>query len=216
MKSRQIIKLFLIGVLGVLPVTSAWSEQPRPSRGEYSPRDGMRRPNGERNHSKRQLEHFVMGVGFLEKDGKAKLSSTQAGKIVNLISPWCNKSVMSEAQAKSLEQKLRVVLTSAQASELKKLRTTRRDENRRGGPNGERRGALGGEKRGSAPSAAQQKEFKARMEKMRAFMKTYNPFYPPTNYKTVQEMQPRMQERYKRRYSQTASLLSLLAKKSRK
>lgn len=216
MKAKWTMRLVAMA-LGILMVSSAWAQPP----------GGMR---GMRDNPKRHLERFIMGVGLLEKNGKAKLTSSQAKKIVTLVSPWRSKSSMSESQAKDLDKKLEAVLTSAQKNELKSLRPRRRDGERRGSPDGERRG--GGRRGGpdgewggrgpgrdgkgpggKAPTESERKEFKQRMEKMQSFYKTYNPFYPPTNYQTVKSMPPRMQESFKRRYAATSALLTQLSRK---
>ena len=54
------------------------------------------------------------------------------------------------------------------------------------------------------------------MKKMEAFMKTFNPFYPPTSYKQLKELPRPMQEGMQRRYKETQAVLSQLAIKAKK
>jgi ArsR family metal-binding transcriptional regulator len=51
-------------------------------------------------------------------------------------------------------------------------------------------------------------------EKMQGLMKTMNPFYPPTNYKEIKELPPRMQQRFTRRYDATRAVLTSLVQKA--
>jgi hypothetical protein len=234
-KGKLIMKIkgitgWIIPVLGVLLVAGASAQPPGGPWG---------RPGGMRDNPKMRLGRFMRGVGLLEKQGKARLSAAQAKKIVTAISPWRNKSSMSEAQAKQLETRLGSVLTSTQKKELQALRPPRREggdhrAERNGERDGERRGdGAGGHRRGGwdghrggpdgrgprdgkPPTDAQRKEMRQRMDKMRTFFQTYNPFYPPTKYQTVKGMPGRMQEGLTRRYAAQQTLLVALSKKAAK
>lgn len=218
MKAKWRMNLAVVA-LGVLLTSVVWAQPPGGP-------GGMR---GMRDNPKRKLETFVLSVGQLEKTGKAKLSAVQAKKIVTVISPWRKKSAMTDAQASALQTKLSAALTSTQKKEVESLRPRRgerRDGERRGAqrPGGERRGGPGGGgpsgpggregRGGSGPNTAQGKEFRQRMEKMRGFFNTYNPFYPAGSYKTVQEMPARMQEGFKRRSNSINAVLTQLSKKA--
>lgn len=196
--------------LAVLVVSTVWAQPPG-------------RPGGMRDNPKRDISRFIAGVGHLERSGKAKLSSAQAKKILDLVSPWRRRTTMNEAQAKDLDKKLRAVLTTTQLKELQSLRPGRgegrggRDGRRSGdgprsGRDGGRRDGDGprGERRGGGSSGDWRKE----MEKAQAFFKTHNPLAPPTSNPSYKQLSSRMQEGVKRRYDATNSVLSALSKKA--
>jgi hypothetical protein len=225
----------LHAVVATLALASviAWAQPPGGSKSEskggtsgfgHGPRGmGM----GMRRFPQMQLGRFVMGVGLLEKNGKNKLSAAQAKKIVGAISPWRKKPGMTASQASALNTKLTAVLTSTQKKELEGMRPSRRGagapegrgEWRRGEGGGEHSGGWGGGPdghRGTPPTEAQRQQMRARMEKMRKFFATYNPFYPPTKYSQYKEIPERMRQGIKRRFDAQEALLNQLAKKAAK
>lgn len=211
-----------------LLATPLWA---RPPGGpDDSPRRGMGRMRGlRRDNSKARLEGVLMGVGSLERGGKTPLSKDQARKMVALISGWKKKSHMSDAEAQSLSGKLSAVLTSAQKNAIQQARPQNRRGDRRGPdgrgdggrPNGGRRGGFGGGMGrmgggfgGDGPTPEQRQQMQKRMQALQNFMKTYNPFYPPTKYKEVNSAPERMRQGMTRRYEMTMALLSQLSKKA--
>jgi len=210
-------KLLLVaGVLSALSFSLVVA-QPRDGRGAGG-RGGRMRGEGMRRYPQMQLGRFLMGVGLLEKNGKNKLSASQAKKIVAAISPWRKKSSMTTSQASALNQKLTAVLTAAQKKELQGLRPQRGGDGR-GQRDGERRGRRrdgGPDGRRNPPSDAERRQMRDRMEKMRKFLVTYNPFYPPTKYAQFKQLPERMQQGVKRRFAAQEALLSQLAKKAAK
>lgn len=199
MKMKWTLRWSLMA-LAVLLVSAVWAQPPG-------------RPGGMRDNPKRDVSRFIAGVGHLEKSGKAKLSTTQARKILDIVSPWRRRSTMNEAQAKDLNKKLRAVLTSTQAKELQNWRPSRRN-----GQRGERRGGQGrgegnrGEGRGGnrGPGGDWRKE----MGKAEAYFKTSNPLASPSANPSYKQLPSQMQEGVKRRYEATNAVLAALAKKA--
>jgi hypothetical protein len=169
------------------------------------------RGGGMRNNPKMRLGRLVMGIGILERNKTNALTASQAKKVVAAISPWRSKASMSEEQAKGVYIKVNSVLSTKQKNELDKEAA----KNRRHDGAGDRPGGWGGGN-GQRPSEEQIKEMRKRMEKMKGFFKTYNPFYPPTKYKQFNELPDRMQSGYKRRFAAQSALISQLAKKAAK
>ncbi len=206
--------------LAILLVSSVWAQPPG-------------RPGGMRDSAKRDVSRFVAGVGRLEEKGKAKLSTAQAKKVLDLVSPWRRKSTMTDAQAKDLAKKLNAVLTSAQTKELQSLRP-RRGEGR-GGPGGDRRGGgdgprggrdgdrrgggpggPGGDRRGGGPGGpgGRDGDWRKGMEKAEAFFKTHNPLAAPSLNPSYKQLPSQMQEGVKRRYDANNAVFTQLGKKA--
>jgi hypothetical protein len=191
-----------------------------------------------RNSPKARLSGLWRNLGELQKS-KAALSKDQAKKVVALVRPWSSRPKMTDAEAQSLQTKISAVLTTGQKDEMKKMATARRDSTRGGpggwggrgsggpgGPGGPRGGAPGGwgGPRGGSPDGSggprggregiDPQRMQQMREKMQGLMKTMNPFYPPTNYKEIKELPPRMQQRFTRRYDATRAVLTSLVQKA--
>jgi len=167
-----------------------------------------------RNSPKRRLTGLVRNIGELEKARKAPLSKDQAKKVVAAIKPWQTRPKMTEDEAKGLYMKINAVLTTKQKNELDKMAA----QNRRfggGGRSGGRSGGWGGGSGRTPPSAAEMQKMRATMQKVQGFMKTSNPFYPPSKYKEVNALPDRMRQGFNRRYASQQALLAQLAKKAR-
>ena len=179
--------------LAILLVSSVWAQPPG-------------RPGGMRDSAKRDVSRFVAGVGRLEEKGKAKLSTAQAKKVLDLVSPWRRKSTMTDAQAKDLAKKLNAVLTSAQTKELQSLRPRR----------GEGRGGPGGDRRGGGPGGpgGRDGDWRKGMEKAEAFFKTHNPLAAPSLNPSYKQLPSQMQEGVKRRYDANNAVFTQLGKKA--
>lgn len=205
MKTKWTMRWSLMA-LAVLLVSAVWAQPPG-------------RPGGMRDNPKREVSRIIAGIGHLEKSGKAKLSTAQARKILDIVSPWRKRSTMNEAQAKDLNKKLRAVLTSTQTKELESWRPGRRDgqrgEQRRGGPGrgeGKRGEGRGGNRREGSRGPGG--DWRKDMEKAEAFYKNHNPLASPSSNPAYKQMPSRMQEGMKRRYEATNAVLVALAKKA--
>ena len=203
-------------------------------------RGGMMGGPGRRSE-KMRLGGFLRGISELERAKKTPLNKQQAQKIVATIAPWRKKAAMSEADAKKLSIALHNTLTAAQKTALQTMRPPRPQgfgqgrapggrsgERPDGPPRGERPdgpppGGFGGPppggfgrglrgERGERPAPPTQ----AQMKKMETFMKTFNPFYPPTSYKQLKELPRPMQEGVQRRYKETQAALAQLVAKAKK
>ena len=170
-----------------------------------------------RNSPKRRLTGLVRAIGELEKGNKAPLTKDQAKKVLALVAPWRKRPKMTEDQAKALYMKMNAVLTTKQKNELDKMAALRRRNargDREGGRGGFGGGGFGGGG-GQPPSPQQMQQFRQQMQKMQGFLKTYNPFYPPGNYRELKDMPDRMRQGWARRHQATVALLASLAKKAR-
>lgn len=168
-----------------------------------------------RNSPKRRLTTLVRGIGELEKAKKAPLTKDQAKKIVAALSPWKAKPKMTEDEAKALYGKINTVLTTKQKNELDKMAAQGR---RFGSGDRERGGAGGGGGQGGGqggPSDAERAQMRQRMQAMQGFMKTYNPFYPPQNYKEMKTAPERFKESFTSRYKSRMEVLTKLAAKAK-
>jgi hypothetical protein len=224
-------KLVAVASLALLSVSTTWAQPPGRfgggmggggMQGPGMGREGMRGA-GMRRFPQMQLGRFLMGVGMLEKSGKNKLSAGQAKKVVNAISPWRNKPTMTASHASELNTKLVALLTAAQKKALQDLRPQHWGDRRGPGQQSDGDGRRGGwgdrgpaGPHGNPPTEAERKQMRERMEKMRKFMLTFNPFYPPTKYSQYKDMPERMREGMKRRFEAQQTLLSQLAKKAAK
>ena len=165
---------------------------------------------GMRNSPKMRLGRLVMGIGLLERNKTNALTPAQAKRVVAAIAPWRSRATMSDEQAKGVFIKVNTALTTKQKNELDKEAAKFRHH----GGGSDRQG--GGMNNGQRPSDTQMQDMRKRMEKMRGFFQTYNPFYPPAKYKQLNDMPDRMQSGFKRRFAAQSALLSQLAKKAAK
>ncbi len=165
---------------------------------------------GMRNSAKGRLTGLVRGIGNLERGGKAPLTPAQARIVVGSVSPWMKRPRMNENDARGLYMRINSALSTRQKNELDKTSA----ENRRfggGGGGGGWRGGQGGQggQNGQANMPTPQQ-----MQQMRAFRETYNPFYPPSNYRELNGMPDRMRQGFFRRYQAQQALLMSLARKA--
>jgi hypothetical protein len=161
-----------------------------------------------RNNPKSRLSSLWRGVGQLESS-KAPLSKAQARQIVALVRPWGSRPKMTEADAKNLYMKMNAVLTTRQKNELDKMVAMRRRTARGGGEDGGRPGGAGGNF-----DPQQMQKMRAQMQQMQGFLKTMNPFYPPSKYSEVKGLPDRMQQGFNRRYSSSHATLVALVRKA--
>ena len=166
-----------------------------------------------RNSPKRRLTSLVRGLGELEKAKKAPLNKDQAKKIVAAIGPWKAKPKMTEDEAKALYGKINTTLTTKQKNELDKMAA----QGRRFGSGDRERGGAGGPGggQGGGPTDAERAQMRQRMQAMQGFMKTYNPFYPPQNYKEMKTAPERFKESFTSRYKSRMEVLTKLAAKAK-
>jgi hypothetical protein len=164
---------------------------------------------------KRRLTRLLQNIEELEKAKKAPLTKPQAKTIVTVLSPWKAKTKMSDDEAKAIYGKVNGALTTKQKNEIDKIAALARRTG--GGGNWGGGGGQGGQGggQGGPPDAARMAEMRQRMQKMQGFMKTYNPFYPPTKYAEFKSIPERMQERMTKSYQARISLLSKLAAKAK-
>jgi hypothetical protein len=189
---------------------------------------------GMRNSPKSRLGGLWRNLGELQKS-KAALNKDQAKRVVALVRPWGSRPKMTDAEAQNLHKQISDVLTAGQKDEMKKMAMARREAMRgewggprgrdgrgaggpRGGPGGGRPGGPGGPGGWGGPRGGREgmdpQRMQQQMQKMQGFMKTMNPFYPPTNYKEVKEMPERMQQRMTRRYGETRAVLTTLVQRA--
>lgn len=204
---RLVVCLVVMGL--VLPA-SVWAQGGGGGGGGFG--------GGNRQQSpKMQLGRLLRDIGELEKANKKPLTKDQAKKIVAAIKPWEKKPKMTDEDAKALRKTINDILTTAQKNELDKMAA----QNRRmggggpggGGPGGGGFGGAGGG--GGQPNPQQQQQFRQTMQKMQEFFKTYNPFYPPNNYKELKELPERFREGFVRRYEARKEILTKLEKKAK-
>ena len=245
----QKIPFFVLG--GVLLLTAATTvyAQPRgghdgPPGGEF-PRDG-RGPDGNGPRRGPRAAHRLMGLWHelaAMENGKAPLSSAQAGKIVALVLPVSKKSTLSDADSKTLADKIEAVLTDAQRAQLRDQRPPRdgngpppRDGDgppprdgrgpRDGGPrgdgpppprdgNGPPRDGRGPRDGGPRGDGPPPRPGDANFEKTRAFMDALNPFYPPTGYASWKGLPTDFQKDVAKRYGERRALLEALSRKAK-
>jgi hypothetical protein len=192
---------------------------------------GGRGPGGgmgmrDRNSPKGRLSSLWRNLGELQKS-KAALSKDQARKVVALVRPWSSRPRMTDVEAQSLYTKMSAVLTAGQRDTMKKMAVARRNAmGGPGGPGGPRGGGPGGPGGrggwggpggpGGGPGMDPQRmqQMRQQMQKMQGFMRTVNPFYPPTNYKEIKSLPARMQQRFTRRYGATRAILVTLTQKA--
>jgi hypothetical protein len=242
MKKRLIAVALVTGVLMTSGAATIQAQSPGGwgGRGQGGP-GGWGGPGGGmgmRNNPKARLSGLWRNLGELQKS-KAALNKDQAKKVVALVRPWSSRPKMSDAEAQSLHTQISAVLTANQKQEMKKMAMARRaamqgdgDKPRGGdgrGAGGPRGGFWGGPdgpggvgpgaggprgdgRRGGRESMDPQRM--QQMQKMQGFMKTVNPFYPPTNYKEVKELPERMQQRFTRRYGATRAVLVTLVQRA--
>jgi hypothetical protein len=198
------------------------------------PRGPMGGPGGGfRRSDKMQIGRFIREVGEMEKAKKTPLNKKQAQKIVATIAPWRKKASMSDADAKKLYVALRDTLTAAQKKTIDQRppfggpmggppdgRGPRGERGERGNrgergdrPDGPPRGEHGFGGPGGPNGERPKPPSEADMKKMQAFMKTFNPLYPPTSYKEIKSLPQPMQEGMERRYKDMQAVLYQLSAK---
>jgi hypothetical protein len=176
---------------------------------------------GMSNSPKRRLTGLLRGIDELEKNKTKALNKAQAKTFIGVITPWKAKPKMSDDEAKAVYTKLNGTLTTSQKNELDKIAA----KNRRGfgsgpggaGGQGGGQGRPGGGPGGGGPGGAggNGSDFRAQMQKMQGFMKTYNPFYPITKYSEFKTMPDRMKDRMTKSYQSRIALLAKLAAKAK-
>lgn len=186
--------------------------------GQGGPGGGMSRS------AKGRLGGLIRGIDELEKGKTKALTKAQAKTVVGVLMPWKAKPKMSEDEAKTVYGKLNSTLTTTQKNELDKIAAKNRrgfggDRGGQGGQGG-RGGGFGGPgggggAGGGAPTDKERAEFRARMQKMQGFMKTYNPFYPITKYPDFKAMPDRMKDRFTKSYQSRMALIAKLAAKAK-
>ncbi|BDI29766.1 hypothetical protein CCAX7_18170 [Capsulimonas corticalis] len=85
------------------------------------------------------VQRSVRAISALEQDPRTKLTKPQARAILGVLKAWRNRPVMTDAQARQVNQQITAPLSIPQ---LKKLATLSAD--RRGGPGGGPGGRPGG------------------------------------------------------------------------
>lgn len=210
MRNKFVAWSLMVGLL-VAPLVSITHAQ--------APRDGAMRMRA-RNNGKMRLSQVWRGIRRLERSA-TPLSKDQARKVVALVRPWGNRPTMNEAQATALATRISAVLSARQKSELAKARRMNRRE-RGGRPRGERGDRArreGGdgmrrERRRGGSGGQQMGQMRASMQKMRGIAQTMNPFYPPSKYREIQSLPPRMREGLNRYYQSSHEILVALVRKA--
>lgn len=162
---------------------------------------------GGQRSMKGRLTGLIRGLGDLERGTKAPLNKDQARKVLGFVHPWLNKPVMNDDQAKGLYMHINSALTTRQKNELDIAAAANRKRMEGGGGMGGRQGGGGG----GANGQFDPQTFRAQMQKMQGFFKTYNPLYPPTGYSNFKQLPDRMQERFSKGYEKRQQLLAKLA-----
>lgn len=171
-----------------------------------------------RNSPKMRLGGLWRGIGEIEKSN-TPLTKAQAKKVVALVRPWGSRPKMTDGQAKSLYMGLNNVLTAQQKNQLDKMAAMRRRTERgdRGdGPRGGGPGGPGGRGPGGpgGPGGFDPQRMRQTMQKMQGFMKTMNPFYPPSKYSEIKSLPERMRQGMSRRFQSSRNTLTALARKA--
>ena len=187
-------------------------------RGGDGPRRGPR--------AKMELNRTWRDIADLEGT-KLALSKAQSARVVALMVPVSGKSALSDADAKTLADKINAVLTPAQRAAIDKDHPRGpRGNGPRGGPrpdgqfdhrpdhrpdgppprDGEGRGP-----RGDGPPRMNREDF----EKVRPFMDALNPFYPPTGYAGFKQLPADFAKDVAKRYGERRTLLETLSKRAR-
>lgn len=165
-------------------------------------------PGGGQRSMKGRLTGLIRGLGDLEHGTKAPLNKDQTRKVLGLVRPWLNKPQMNEDQAKGLYMHINAVLNTRQKNELDIASAANRKRMEgSGGMGGGRQGGGGGAGGGQFDPQT----FRAQMQKMQGFFKTYNPLYPPTSYSNFKQLPERMQDRFTKGYEKRQQLLAKLA-----
>ena len=204
---KTLVAMGLVAGLIISPMISSVQAQ-----GPGGGGGGMR--GGNRNSPKRRLSGLWRNIGELEKS-RSPLTKAQAKRVVGLVRPWTTKPKMTDDQAKALFMSMNSVLTTQQKNELDKMGAMRRRTergDREGGPGGQRGGPGGAGGGGFDPARMQQ--MRAQMQKLQGFMKTMNPFYPPTKYSELKSLPDRMKDGWTRRYKTTQTMLTALSRKA--
>lgn len=160
---------------------------------------------GGQRSMKGRLTGLMRGLGDLEHGTKAPLNKAQARQVLGFVRPWLNKPVMTDDQAKGLYMHINTVLSTRQKNELDIAAAANRKRMEGSG------GMGGGRQGGGANGQTDPQAFRAQMQKMQGFFKTYNPLYPPTSYGTFKQLPDRMQERFTKSYASRQQLLAKLA-----
>ncbi len=204
----QIVRVLGLVALSLLAVPVG----AQPGAREGGPPRGGR--GGGMRSAKMRLPRLVEGAARLS--GSTVLSKKQAKTMVGLLAPWKKRPAMSEDTAQKLFNGLANTLTPAQKTALQNDRPRfgggrdggggGRDGGRGPGGGGRPRGGgRDGQGQGQRPTPAQ-------MDKMRAMMATFNPFYAGTSAALNSLPAPMKQGMQKRRDRLNAALSQLQQK----
>lgn len=111
-----------------------------------------------------QLMTMVRHIQEIDKDKKYTLTSTQAKKVLAILTPWRAKPKMTQDQAKGIARDLKKVFTAAQLNAMARIKSHFGQ-----GPGGNRPPGQGGPP--STGQSAQRRHFDPNA------MKDFNPFY---------------------------------------
>ncbi len=227
MKHKFLLRSLLGGAL-LLTLTAPIMAQP----GQGGPPDGMRRGPQRGPRAKGELNRVWHDIADLE-GSKLALNKAQAAKVVALVLPISKKPTLSDANAKTLGDKIEGVLTAAQKAQIDKDhprgmrggRDGRPDgpppRDGKGGPpprDGDGRGPRGeGPPRngGRGPRGDGTRMNLEDFEKVRPFMDALNPFYPPTGYASFKSLPADFAKDVAKRYGERRTLLETLSKRAK-
>lgn len=167
---------------------------------------------GFRRSAKMRIGMVLRGVGDLQHSS-APITKPQAQALLKVLRPWQQRPQMTETQATAVVVKLNGILTAKQKNELDKQAALRRRTSagdRTG--NGQAGGRNGG---GAGGGSFDRNEMRQRMQQMGAFMRTYNPLYPPNRYADFKKLPDRMQQSFMRRYQDRIKVLAMLAARAK-
>lgn len=167
----------------------------------------------------RALSRTFGGLGRLMDDAKLKLNKAQAKSVLTIIGPWRSKPVMSDAQAKAVNDQLTKVLNAAQVAKLKEGRGGPGGPGGPGGRPGEGgqggfgggRPPQGGTPQGGPPQGGggqrggQGGQGGFRMNGQMPTPKEYNPLNPAS------QPIPQMRERAQKRFDETLAKIKKAA-----
>ena len=218
MKHHSLLYSLAGGALLLATVTPALAQ---PGRGD--PPNGMRRGPGfgpERGpRAKGELNRVWHDIADLE-GSKFALNKAQAAKVVALVLPVSKQKTLSDANAKTLGDKIEAVLTAAQKSQIARDHPRGRRGDGEGHPDGPPprdgndgppRDREGNGPRGDGPPRMNREDF----EKVRPFMDALNPFYPPTGYAKFKSLPADFAKEMAKRYGERRTLLETLSKRAK-
>ena len=210
MKYKHLLRSLLGGAL-LLTLNAPVIAQP----GWGGPPDGMAGGPKRGPRAKGELNRVWHDIADLEGT-KLALNKAQSAKIVALVLPASKQKTLSDANAKTLADKIEAVLTVAQKTAMNKDHP----RGRRGGPGGfggpggpppgEGRGPRGDGPRGDGPRRNRED-----FEKVRPFMDALNPFYAPTGYAGFKALPAEFAKDVVKRYSERRMLLEKLSKRAK-